>query len=138
MAILKPKLIDAKVESQGKVIIATVKGDLHDIGKNLVSMMLEGAGYEILDMGTDASAESIVEAQREQKADIIALSALLTTTTPCMQDTINALADAGLRDSVKVIVGGAPLTDDFADGIGADGFAPDASKAVSLVKSLMP
>lgn len=137
MEILKPHLISSDVKSAGKVVIGTVKGDLHDIGKNLVSLMLEGAGFEVKDMGVDVSAEKFVEAVRANNADIVALSALLTTTMPSMVTTIEALKQAGLRDKVKVIIGGAPVTETYARQIGADGTSTDASRAVSLAKSLM-
>jgi len=136
LAILKPHLVDSGVEAVGTVAIGTVKGDLHDIGKNLVAMMLEGAGFEIMDLGTDVSPEKFVTAV-EQGANIIGLSALLTTTMPSMEATINALNAAGLRNKVKVMIGGAPVTSEYSNKIGADGFAPDASQAVSLAKSLM-
>jgi 5-methyltetrahydrofolate--homocysteine methyltransferase len=114
-----------------------VKGDLHDIGKNLVAMMLEGAAFEIVDLGSDVSPDKFVEAVRSTGADIVAMSALLTTTMPNMKTTIEALETAGLRDKVKVIVGGAPLTPEYAKQIGADGYAADASRAVALAKSLI-
>ena len=136
MNILKPHLVDSGVKPTGRVIMGTVKGDLHDIGKNLVSMMLEGAGFEVIDLGTDVAAETFLE-KAQEGADIIGLSALLTTTMPSIETTIQVLQDAGLRDSVKVIVGGAPVTQEYADEIGADGFAVDASRAVSLANSLI-
>lgn len=137
LEILKPHLIESNVEPVGKVAIATVKGDLHDIGKNLVGLMLEGAGYEIINLGVDASPESFVDAVKTHKVDVVAMSALLTTTMIRMKDTIDALKEAGLRDQVKVIVGGAPITQAFADEIGADGYASDASQAVTLTKNLL-
>jgi len=137
LAILKPLLKEADVKPAGKVIIGTVKGDLHDIGKNLVSMMLEGAGFEIKDMGTDVSPEKFVEEVKGGGVDVVALSALLTTTMPNMKTTIDALKAAGLRDKVKVMIGGAPVTDSYAQQIGADGYSPDASRAVNLAKSLV-
>jgi 5-methyltetrahydrofolate--homocysteine methyltransferase len=137
LAILKPKLIDADVKPVGKVAAGTVKGDLHDIGKNLVCMMLEGAGFEILDLGTDVSPEAFVGAVKDDGADVIAMSALLTTTMPNMKNTVDALQEAGVRDSVRVMVGGAPVTQAYADEIGADGYAPDASRAATLAKQLM-
>ncbi len=137
LSVLKPKLVQSNFKSTGKVIIGTVKGDLHDIGKNLVSMMLEGAAFEIVDLGTDVSPEKFVEAVNKQKPDLVAMSALLTTTMPNMKTTIEALKQAGLRDQVKVIIGGAPVTTKYAEDIGADGYAPDASKAVTLAKSLV-
>jgi 5-methyltetrahydrofolate--homocysteine methyltransferase len=136
LAVLKPHLMQANVKSAGKVVAGTVKGDLHDIGKNLVCMMLEGAGFEIYDLGTDVSPEKFVTFLQEQEADIVALSALLTTTMPNMKATIEALRQAGLRERVKVIIGGAPVTESYAQQIGADGYSPDASRAVSLAKSL--
>jgi 5-methyltetrahydrofolate--homocysteine methyltransferase len=137
LAVLKPRLAAADVKSSGKVIAGTVKGDLHDIGKNLVCMMLEGAAFEIVDLGSDVSPEKFVEAVRTSGADIVAMSALLTTTMPYMKVTIEALKAAGLRDKVKVMVGGAPLTDQYAREIGADGYSSDASRAVALAKSLV-
>lgn len=137
LGILKPRLVEADVKSAGKVVAGTVKGDLHDIGKNLVIMMLEGAAFEIIDLGTDVSPEKFVEAVRETGAQIVALSALLTTTMPSMKDTIEALEAAGLRHNVKIMVGGAPLTPEYAHEIGADGFAPDASRAVATAKQLL-
>ncbi len=136
LAILKPALMQADVKSVGKVVAGTVKGDLHDIGKNLVCMMLEGAAFDIVDLGCDVSPEKFVEAVKSSGANLIAMSALLTTTMPNMKATIEALKTAGLRDQVKVMVGGAPLTDQYAREIGADGYAPDASRAVALAKTL--
>jgi 5-methyltetrahydrofolate--homocysteine methyltransferase len=136
LTILQPLLVDSGVEPAGKVAVGTVKGDLHDIGKNLVAMMLEGAGFEIVDLGTDVAPEQFVEAAKGG-VDIVGLSALLTTTMPSMESTIKAIETAGLRDQVKVIIGGAPVTAEYSDQIGADGFAPDASQAVTLAKSLM-
>lgn len=137
MDIVKPLLADSAAMSKGKVVIGTVKGDLHDIGKNLVAMMLEGGGFDVIDLEVDVPAEKFVEAAQSQGAQVIALSALLTTTMPGMKDTIDALAEAGLRDSVKVIIGGAPVTQNYSDEIGADGYAPDAASAVDLVRSLL-
>ena len=137
LALLKPHLIEADIESAGTVAIGTVKGDLHDIGKNLVGMMLEGAGFEIVDMGTDVTPEQFVETVQGGGVDIVALSALLTTTMPSMQATILALESAGIRDQVKVMIGGAPVTDEYAAQIGADGYSSDASRAVNLAKSLI-
>lgn len=136
MALLKPHLLQSDVQSSGKVAIGTVKGDLHNIGKNLVALMLEGAGYEIIDLGVDVPTETFVQVTRDEKPDIVALSALLTTTMPAMKSTIDALVAAGLRDQVRVIIGGAPVTEAYARQIGADGFAPDASRAVTLANSL--
>jgi len=137
MAVLKPHLLEANVQSRGKVVAGTVKGDLHDIGKNLVCMMLEGAAFEIIDLGSDVSPEKFVEAVRSTGADIVVMSALLTTTMPNMKVTIEAFKAAGLRDKVKVMVGGAPLTDQYAREIGADGYSPDASRAVTLARTLV-
>ena len=137
MDLLKPHLAEADVASLGKVIIGTVQGDLHDIGKNLVGMMLEGAGFEIVDLGTDVPPEKFLGAVREHEPHIVGMSALLTTTVPAMRATIEALTEAGLRDRVKVLIGGAPVTQGFADKIGADGFAPDASSAARKAKELM-
>jgi 5-methyltetrahydrofolate--homocysteine methyltransferase len=137
MVLLKPHLQQSDVKIAGIVAIGTVKGDLHDIGKNLVAMMLEGAGFEIIDLGTDVSAENFIEAVKTKDANIVAMSALLTTTMPNMKTTVDALKAAGLREQVKVLIGGAPVTDAYAKQIGADGFAPDASRAVALAKSLM-
>ncbi len=137
MTILKPLLIEADLQPAGKVVLGTVKGDLHDIGKNLVGLMLEGAGFEIIDLGTDVPPEKFAAAVRENSADILGLSALLTTTMTEMENTLEALEDLGVRSDVKVIIGGAPITDSYAEKIGADGFAPDASRAVKLAQSLM-
>ena len=137
LAILKPHLVSGNYQPLGKVVIGTIKGDLHDIGKNLVSMMLEGAAFEIVDLGTDVSPEKFIEAIKNSHADILAMSALLTTTMSNMKITIDALKAAGIRDQVKVMVGGAPLTENYAREIGADGYSPDASKAVVLARSLV-
>jgi len=134
---LRPELVAAKVEPIGRVAIGTVRGDLHDIGKNLVAMMLEGAGFEIIDLGVDCAPEAFVSAVKEKHANLIALSALLTTTMPAMQDTIEALEAAGLRKKAKVIIGGAPVTQKFADQIGADGYAPDAASGVDIAKAVL-
>ena len=137
MDILKPELVDADIQPAGKIVAGTVKGDLHDIGKNLVCMMLEGAGFQVVDLGSDVSPEAFVAAVSEHHPDFIAMSALLTTTMPNMQTTIEALKSAGVRDQVKVLIGGAPITDAYAEKIGADGYAPDASRAVKLAKALV-
>jgi 5-methyltetrahydrofolate--homocysteine methyltransferase len=137
LALIKPRLINANASSEGKVVMGTVSGDLHDIGKNLVGMMLEGAGFEIIDLGTDVPPAKFVQAVRAHKPDLIGMSALLTTTMPGMKATIDAMASEGLRDQVKVLVGGAPVTEDYAKKIGADGFASDASRAVALAKTLL-
>jgi 5-methyltetrahydrofolate--homocysteine methyltransferase len=128
--------VEADVRPVGRVVIGTVAGDLHDIGKNLVAMMLEGAGFDVFDLGVDVSPQRFVQAVREREPDIVALSALLTTTMAHMATTIEALGQAGLRDGAKVIVGGAPLTEAYAQKIGADGYAPDASRATTLAKAL--
>lgn len=137
MEILKPELVEADFQPAGKVIAGTVKGDLHDIGKNLVCMMLEGAGFHVIDLGSDVSPEAFVSAVKEHHPDFLAMSALLTTTMPNMQNTIEALVAAGVRNDVKVLIGGAPITDSYAEKIGADGYAPDASRAVKLAQSLV-
>ena len=137
MAIVKPLIATGQLQPLGVVAIGTVRGDLHDIGKNLVMMMLEGAGFEIVDLGVDVAPEKFVEAVKTKSADVVAMSALLTTTMPSMKDTIAALEENGLRDRVKVIIGGAPVTQSYADSIGADGYAPDAASAVDKVKELL-
>ncbi len=136
LKLLKPRLIQSGVMAAGKVIIGTVAGDLHDVGKNLVGMMLEGAGFEVIDLGTDVKPEAFVAAAREFRPDFIGMSALLTTTMPNMNYTIQALEAAGLRKQVKVMIGGAPVTEQYAKKIGADGFAADASLAVKAVLAL--
>jgi len=135
MEILEPELIKAGVEPVGKLLIGTVQGDLHDIGKNLVAMMLKGAGFEVIDLGVDVGPEKFIEQVKTSKAQLIGMSALLTTTMPGMERTIKALKQAGV--SAKVMIGGAPVTQDYADRIGADGFAPDAASAVDMAKSLV-
>ena len=135
LARLQPSLKQTNVQAAGKVALGTVKGDLHDLGKNLVGMMLEGASFTVKDLGVDVSPDVLVAAADE--VDVIGLSALLTTTMPNMKEALDALEAAGKRSKVKVIVGGAPVTEDFARRIGADGFAPDASQAVALTKSLI-
>jgi len=134
MAVLQPKLTEAGVEPIGTVVLGTVKGDLHDIGKNLVGMMLTGGGFNVVDIGTDVSADKFVEACKSEDAKVCALSALLTTTMPQMQEVIKAIKEAGV--GVKTAIGGAPVTQSYADEIGADGYAADAASAVDLVKSL--
>ena len=136
LEVLKPHLVAGGVEAIGKVILGTVRGDQHDIGKNLVGMMMEGAGFEVVDLGVDVSPSKFIDAITDD-TDIIGLSALLTTTMPAMGTTIKAITDAGLRDKVKIIIGGAPVTQAYADQIGADGFAKDASQAASLAKSFL-
>lgn len=129
IAVLKPYLADAGVEAAGKVCIGTVKGDLHDIGKNLVKMMMEGKGIEVVDLGTDVAPETFVKTAAEESCDIICCSALLTTTMGVMKDVVKAVQDAGLRDKVKIMVGGAPITQAFCQSIGADCYTPDAASA---------
>ena len=136
VAVLQPRLIEHAVRSSGTVAIGTVQGDLHDIGKNLVAMMLKGSGFEVVDLGTDVPPERFVDAIRAG-ADVVAMSALLTTTMTSMQDVVEAITVAGLRDQVRIIVGGAPNTARYAAQIGADGYAPDASKAVRKVRELL-
>ena len=137
MDLVKPLILAGDMPSAGKVVIGTVKGDLHDIGKNLVAMLLESAGFTVINVGTDIEPAVFVQAVKDSEADVLGLSALLTTTMLAMKATIDALAEAGLRDKVKVIVGGAPVTQDFADEIGADGFAYDGGAAIDLCKSLI-
>ncbi len=137
MDIVKPLLAQSGVQPRGTVAIGTVKGDLHDIGKNLVAMMLEGGGYSVVDLEVDVPPEKFVEAVKSQGAQVVALSALLTTTMPSMKDTIDALVEAGVRDQVKVMIGGAPVTQNYADEIGADGYAPDAASAVDVANALI-
>jgi 5-methyltetrahydrofolate--homocysteine methyltransferase len=136
MVILKPLIVGDEVKTAGRVVIGTVQGDLHDIGKSLVSMMLESAGFEVHDLGTDVSPARFLEAVRDEKPVIVGMSAMLTTTMSNMKVTIDALKEAGLRESVLVLVGGAPLTSDFASSIGADGYAEDASSAMQRAKAL--
>lgn len=136
MDILSPHLIKAGIESKGKFIIATVAGDLHDIGKNIVSIMLKGAGYEVIDLGSDVPTERIVEAVKEHKAPFLGLSALLTTTMRAMENVIDKLKDEGLRDGVKVLIGGAPTSPEFADQIGANAHCRDAFQAIDVLKRL--
>ena len=137
MDIIKPLLAESGRQPRGIVAIGTVKGDLHDIGKNLVAMMLEGGGYEVIDLEVDVPPERFVEVVSESGVQVIALSALLTTTMPSMKDTIDALSEAGVRDRVKVMIGGAPVTQNYADEIGADGYAPDAASAVDKARELL-
>ena len=129
IVVLKPFMIDAGVESSGKVVIGTVKGDLHDIGKNLVKIMLEGKGFEIIELGTDISAEKFLESSKAEKADILCASALLTTTMTYMKDIVNAFEEDGTRDDITIMIGGAPVTQNFCDTIGADIYSPDAASA---------
>ncbi len=135
--ILKPLLVQSGAKMTGKAVIGTVKGDLHDIGKNLVAMMLEGSGFEVIDLGRDVAPEKFVQAVRDQNPDVVGISALLTTTMRGMGQTITMLKEAGLRDGVKIMVGGAPVTSDFAQQIGADAYAPNAPSAAELAKKLV-
>jgi len=137
MELVKPLLLGGEVASKGTLVIGTVKGDLHDIGKNLVAMMFESAGYQVIDMGVDTTPEDFAAAVKRHHAQVVGLSALLTTTMLAMKDTIEVLKEEGLRDKVKVVIGGAPISQDFADEIGADGFAPDAASATELVDHLL-
>ncbi|HID57270.1 TPA: cobalamin-binding protein [Candidatus Poribacteria bacterium] len=137
MEILRPLLTESGVEPVGKVAIGTVKGDLHDIGKNLVAMMLEGGGFQVIDLGIDVGPEKFIQVVADHEVDIVAMSALLTTTMPSMKVTIDALKEAGLRDKVKILIGGAPVTQAYADEIGADGYARDAASAVDKAKELL-
>jgi 5-methyltetrahydrofolate--homocysteine methyltransferase len=137
MKLVKPMLADSGVNPIGTVVIGTVKGDLHDIGKNLVGMTLRGQNFNVVDLGIDVDPEKYVEAVKEHKAQLVGLSALLTTTMPQMKNVIEALKQAGLRESVKVMIGGAPITQSYADEIGADGYAPDAGTATDKAKELL-
>ncbi|MGD8791845.1 MAG: corrinoid protein [Anaerolineae bacterium] len=137
MDILKPLLAESGVKTTGKVLLGTVKGDLHDIGKNLVGMMCEGAGFEIKDIGKDVAPEAFVEAIKDYEPDVVGMSALLTTTMRAMESTIKELEEAGLRDKVKIIIGGAPVTQAFAEQIGADGYASNAAGAADLAKKMV-
>jgi len=137
MEILRPLLSEADAAGAGTVVIGTVEGDLHDIGKNLVAMMLEGAGFKVVDLGTDVKPAEFVGAVKEHKADILGMSALLTTTMPKMEETVKALVEAGIRDQVKVMAGGAPVTQDFVDKIGGDAYGANAASAVDKAKALV-
>jgi len=137
MDVLKPKLVETGVKNIGKVVIGTVKGDLHDIGKNLVKMMLEGAGFEVIDLGVDVSADKFVSAVKEYKPNILGMSALLTTTMVNMVDVIKSLQLSDLREKVKVMIGGAPITQNYAEQIGADGYSPDAASAAEDAKKFI-
>jgi len=137
LELLRPHLVAADIKPIGRVIIGTVQGDLHDIGKNLVGMMMEGAGFEVIDLGADVKPEKLLEAINEHKPDIVAMSALLTTTMNNMKSAIEMMVEAGVKDSLKVMIGGAPVTQEYADEIGADGFGLDASQAANLAKKLV-
>ena len=137
LELLRPHLVAADVQPLGKVVIGTVQGDLHDIGKNLVGMMMEGAGFDVIDLGVDVKPEEMIEAIKEHQPDILAMSALLTTTMGNMKTAIAMLEEAGVKESLKIMIGGAPVTQDYADEIGADGFSVDASQAANLAKTLV-
>jgi len=137
LEVLRPLLAASGSKPVGKVIIGTVKGDLHDIGKNIVASMLEGSGFEVIDLGTDVSPQSFVAAVEQRKPHVVCMSALLTVTMPAMKTTIDALQTAGLRTQVKVLIGGAPVTSQYAREIGADGYSENANAAVGLVKNLL-
>ncbi len=137
MEIIKPHFQEGDVSFKGKVIIGTVKGDLHDIGKNLVAMMLEGAGFEVVDLGVDVSPQRFVDEVKNEKADILAMSALLSTTMPAMRETIGVMETGGQRGTIKIIIGGAPVTATYAEEIKCDGYAPDAGSCVTEVKKLL-
>ena len=137
MEVIKPLMVADGIRMAGKVLLGTVQGDLHDIGKNLVGMMCEGAGFEIHDLGTDVAPDRFVEAVKTFEPDIVGMSALLTTTMRVMEDTVKALAEAGIRERVKIMIGGAPVTQAFADRIGVDGYAPDAAAAADAAKHLI-
>lgn len=137
LEVIKPILAQTGARSAGKLLVGTVRGDLHDIGKNLVKMMFEGAGFQVVDLGVDIAPDAFVDAVRREQPDLLGMSALLTTTMPAMKHTIEALKHAGIRDQVRVMVGGAPVTAKYAEEIGADGYAPDASTAVDVGRSLI-
>jgi len=137
LELIRPKLLEAKIKSSGKVSIGTVKGDLHDIGKNLVGMMLEGAGFEVVDLGVDVAPEAFVASVREQGVQIVCMSALLTTTMTSLQTTVDAIKAAGLNDNVRIMIGGAPITQEYADKIGAHGYAADAATATDRARELV-
>ena len=137
MGLLNPILLEKNIKGVGTMVLGTVRGDLHDIGKNLVGMMLEGAGFEVIDLGVDVASEKFIQAAKEKNANLVGLSALLTTTMLAMKDVTQAVEKAGLKGKVKVMIGGAPITQDYADEIGADGYAPDAASAADTAKELL-
>jgi len=137
LALIQPLLTASGAESKGKVIIGTVQGDLHDIGKNIVSSMLEGAGFQVINLGNDVSPQKFIDAIKTHDAQIVAMSALLTTTMTSMETTIKAISEAGLRDKVKIMIGGAPVTEKYSDKIGADGYSDNANSAVKLARALV-
>ena len=136
MEMLGPHLAKSGIKSKGKILIATVKGDLHDIGKNIVSILLRGAGYTVKDLGNDIDPQAIVDAVKEERPEFLGLSALLTSTMLHMEDTVRALVDSGLRDDIKIVIGGAPVSEEFAQRIGADGYGADGFQAIAIVESL--
>ena len=137
MQLLRPIMVERDIKGLGTVVLGTVRGDLHDIGKNLVRMMLEGAGFEVIDLGVDVSSEKFIQVAKEKNADLVGLSALLTTAMLSMKDVVGAVQKEGLKGKVKIIIGGAPVTQDYADEIGADGYAPDAASAADKAKELL-
>ncbi|TET46782.1 cobalamin-binding protein [Candidatus Aerophobetes bacterium] len=137
MGLIRPILMERNIKGLGTVLLGTVRGDLHDIGKNLVGMMLEGAGFEVIDLGVDVSSEKFIQVAKEKDANLVGLSALLTTTMLSMKDVVGAVQKEGLKGKVKVIIGGAPVTQDYANEIGADGYAPDAASAADKAKELL-
>jgi len=137
MELLKPHLVSAGIEAAGRIVIGTVEGDLHDIGKNLVSMMFEGAGFDVIDIGIDVPSEDFVKAVKEHKPDILGMSALLTTTMPQMKEVIDAIEEEGIRDDISIMIGGAPVSEDFAEEIGADAFGADAATAAEIGKEIV-
>lgn len=137
MSIVEPLLVKEGIVLIGKIAIGTVKGDLHDIGKNLVAMMFKGSGFQVIDLGINVAPEKLVQSVKDQQAQIVAMSALLTTTMPSMKSAVDVFVQDGIRDSVKIMIGAAPVTQSYADEIGADGYAPDAASAVEKVKELL-
>ena len=137
LELIRPLLVEQQAQPVGRVVIGTVKGDLHDIGKNLVAAMLEGGGFEVIDLGVNVAPAKFVSVVKEKQAQIVAMSALLTTTMPAMRTTIDALRESGVRDKVKVLIGGAPITQRYADEIGADGYSESAASAVALARQVM-
>lgn len=137
LELLKPKLAESNVKPLGKVVIGTIQGDLHDIGKNIVAMLLQGAGFEVVDLGADVPVDRFIESAKNERADVVGMSALLITTMINMKAVVDGLKEAGIKDRVKVIIGGAPVTQDYADEIEADGYAPDAASGVDVAKQLL-
>jgi 5-methyltetrahydrofolate--homocysteine methyltransferase len=137
LEILKPRLEETKVKSLGKVVIGSIQGDLHDIGKNIVAMLMQGAGFEVVDLGADVPVDRFIESAKKEQADLVGISSLLITTMTSMKSVIEGLKKAGIKDRVRVIIGGAPVTQDFANDIGADGYAPDAATGVDVAKNLL-